>query len=158
MAAVRPLLRAMPYLYRTRDGQVNRPRQPISVTLADGTRVQSLWSGFAHEENLDKWLNQPGHELSQSEEVSAIAIREEGAEEARWGTAPPGARLLFVLRPHDVGRPRESQRIARLVTTLASTEEEAYYGAERSALFGFLHSDGSVTRIAPLPLPTQPTR
>lgn len=143
----------MPCLYRTRDGQVARPRQPLLLRLADGTQVATIWSGVAHEENLTQWLGQPGHELSQTEEVDAIAIREEGTDETRWGAAPAGARLLFVLRPPSLSHPDNKHRVARLVTTSATAAEEEYYRTERSALFGVLHSDGSITRIAPLPLP-----
>ena len=147
----------MPQMYRTRDGHVGRPRQPLLLTLADGTQVESIWSGVAQEENLLKWLSQPGHQLSQSEEIEAIAIKNEDAKEPRWGSAPAGARLLFILRPKELGGQSENRHpLARLVTTSATPAEEAYYQTERSALFGFLNSDGSLTRVAPLPVPATP--
>ena len=149
----------MPHLFRMPDGTVCKPgKPPISLTLADGTKVEGTWAGSAREETLDiKWLSKPGHVLAQTEPVAAVAVRNEATNELNWGDAPAGARLLFVLKPLSTGKNGERYSLALMVTTAATPAQEAFFNEPRFALFGTLNSDGTVTKIPPLdPPPPKP--
>jgi hypothetical protein len=145
----------MPHLFRTSDGQMHKPGQPLSLSSADGAEMQGIWGGSAQVEKLRWWLGKPGHDLAQTDVVAAIAIRDEDTGEVRWGAAPPGARLLFVLQPPPVGK---SYRIAKMVTTAAEPDQAAYFNETRFSLFAVLRGDGGFDRIPPLaaPLPNGP--
>ncbi|MBC7980762.1 MAG: hypothetical protein H7Y36_09395 [Armatimonadetes bacterium] len=147
----------MPHLFRTVDGELHKPGAPISLTTADGVVVEGIWGGSAQVEKLGWWLKKPGHELMQTEEVSEIAIRDEGSGEIRWGAAPARARLLFVLAASPSGK---SYRIAKMVTTAATREQSAYFNEDRFSLFGALKADGTINEIQPLtpPPPASPAQ
>ena len=105
-------------------------------------------------EKLDWWLRHAGNELTQSEEVAAIAIKGDDTKEMIWGDAPAGARLFFVLEAQTAGN---NYRLAKMVTTAANPAQRAYFHHERFSLFGRFKSDGSFDIIAPLaPPPPRP--
>ncbi|HEX2748364.1 MAG TPA: hypothetical protein VHM91_10230, partial [Verrucomicrobiales bacterium] len=80
----------MPHAIRTTDGRPWKPGQSFSATLADGRVAPAVWGGCARYETLQKkWLNVPGNELAQSEQVSEVAITDEESGKTRWGPAPP---------------------------------------------------------------------
>jgi hypothetical protein len=142
----------MPHLFRTPDGHEHKPGTPISLSRADGTAVKGIWGGSAREERLSWWLKKPGSDLVQTEEVSEIAIRDEDTGEIRWGAAPAGGRLLFVL---EAPPPGKDYRIAKMVTTAATEAQAAYFNEERFSLFGVLAADGTIHEIDP---PAPPSR
>ncbi|HYF33960.1 MAG TPA: hypothetical protein VD994_01610, partial [Prosthecobacter sp.] len=87
----------MPHLFRTVDGRQWNAGRHIPLTFANGAAADGIWGGSAQEEKLKWWLSKPGYELAQTEEVAEVAVRDEDTDEVRWGAAPPGARLFFVL-------------------------------------------------------------
>ena len=100
----------MPHAFHTIDGKPWKPGQPFTATLAGGRVAVAVWGGCARCETLqEKWLSAPGHELAGSPEISDVAITEEETGKMRWGPAPPGAGLLFVLAgvPETKGRTLE---------------------------------------------------
>jgi hypothetical protein len=144
----------MPHHFRTPDGTLRKAGEFFPVRLANGTEVTIKWGGSAQKEKLHSWwLAQPGHELAQSEEVSEVAVRDDDAKKTRWGSAPAGARLFFVVKPPAVAKDGSTYRLALLVTAAATAEEFAYFRDERFVLFGILRPDGSMTIIPPLPPP-----
>ena len=143
----------MHHLFRTLDGKLRKASQPLALTFSDGTKAEGLWGGSAQNEKLQWWLNKPGHDLAQTEEVAEVAVRDDETDEIAWGAAPRGARLFFVLEPPVTGKNGEAYRIAKMVTTAANAEEVAYFRDTRFALFGALNPDGSITIIPPLPPP-----
>jgi len=143
----------MPHLYKTLDGTVWRPSKSISLTRADGTKLEGIWAGSAQEEKLDWWMRPPGTDLAQTDEVAEIAVKDEDTNELRWGKAPPGARIFFVLQPPVTGKSGESYRLAKLVTNAATSAQIEYFNDERFSLFGTLNADGTIARIPPLPPP-----
>lgn len=120
------------------------------MTLADGTPVEGLWAGSAQGEKLGWWLKKPGHDLAQSEEVSAVAIRGEHTDQLRWGDTPAGAHLFFVLLPPQKSKSGHTYRLARMVTTACTPEQERYFDDLRFALLGKFAPKGKVAKIAPL--------
>lgn len=147
----------MPHLYRTLDGTVWRPSKGVSLTRADGTKMEGIWAGSAQEEKLAWWLRPPGSDLAQTEEVAEIAVKDEDTDELRWGAAPAGSRIFFVLQPPTRGKSGEPYRLAKLVTAAATPSQIAYFNDERFSLFGTLNADGSITKIPPLdPPPPSP--
>ena len=143
----------MPNLFRTLDGKIWEPRQTLPLTLADGTRVGGIWGGSAQEEKLRWWLSQPGNDIAETEEVSAIAIKANDTKQIRWGAAPAGARLIFLLEAPALAKTGETYRLAKMVTTAANPAEVAYFHHERTSLFGTLKPDGSILKIPPLQPP-----
>jgi hypothetical protein len=146
----------MPHQFRTRDGKLYKASQPVSLTLADGTKAEGIWGGSAQVEKLKWWLGKPGHELAQTEEVAEVAVRDDDVKEIRWGAAPEGARVFFVLTEPIVGKNGQSYRLAKMVTTASTPAQHTYFNDERFALFGKLNSDGTFTTIASLPPPALP--
>ena len=140
----------MPHLFRTRDGVERPPGKSLTMTLIDGTEVEALWTGSAQNEKLRWWLSKPGHELAQSDEVSAVAIRGEHTNKLRWGDTPTGAHLFFVLLPPQKSKSGHTYRLARMVTTACTPEQEKYFDDPRFALLGKFDSKGQVAKIAPL--------
>ena len=128
------------------------------MTLADGTKVEGIWAGSATEEKLVWWLRTPGNDLAQTEEVAEIAVKADDTNEIRWGAAPAGARLFFVLEAPTQGKSGESYRIAKMVTTAATPAQIAYFRHKRFSLFGTLKPDGTIAKILPPtpPLPDLP--
>ena len=143
----------MPNLFQTLDGKLWEPRQTLPLTLADGTPVGGVWGGSSQEEKLRWWLSQPGSELAQSELVAEIAIKADDTKEMRWGLAPSGARLFFVLEAPALAKTGERYRLAKMITTAANPAQAAYFHHERFCLFGTLNPDGSVRKIPPLQPP-----
>lgn len=146
----------MPHLFRTRDGIEWRPGQPMPLALADGSPIEGIWAGSAQSEKLKWWLNHPGFLLAQTREVAAVAVRSEETGRPRWGEAPPGARLFFVLEPPKTGKSGQSYRLAKMVTIACTSEQKLYFDDERFSLFGAFNADGSITIIPPLPPPHTP--
>ena len=109
------------------------------------------------EEKLDWWLRKAGNELVQSEVVAAIAVKADDNGEIIWGDAPAGARLLFVL---EAPSPGKNYRLAKMVTTAATTAQIAYFRHERFSLFGALQPDGTIRKIPPIapPPPIRPAQ
>jgi hypothetical protein len=143
----------MPHLFRTRDGSLWKPSRRVPLTLADGTKLEGLWGGSAQEEKLKWWLRKPGHELAQTDEVAEVAVRDDETEEVRWGAAPVGARLFFVVEAPIVGKAGGTYRLAKMVTTAATPEQIAYFHDERFSLFGNFDRQGNIASIPPLPPP-----
>src|SRR5690242_15590668 len=107
----------MPHAFRTTDGTPWKPGQPFFATLADGRETVAVWGGCARLETLqEKWLHVPGNELAQGPRVSEVAITDEETGKTRWGPAPPGAQLLFVLLPVVTGKNGQDYRLAKLIT------------------------------------------
>jgi hypothetical protein len=100
----------------------------------------------------EKWLCKAGTQLAQSEIISAFASKADDNDEMIWGDAPANARLLFVLVP----QPGKSYRLAKMVTTAATSAQHAHFRHPRSALLGYLRPDGSIVRIAPIDPPPPP--
>ena len=140
----------MPHLFRTLNGKLWKPSHSVSLTLADGTKVEGIWAGSATEEKLGWWLRKPGSELGQTEEVSEIAIKAEDNGEIIWGAAPVGARLFFVV---EASPPGKNYRIAKMVTCAANPAQVAYFRHGRFSLFGTLKPNGTIEKISPLPPP-----
>lgn len=141
----------MPHLFRTLNGREYRPGEMLRLALADGTPVEGIWGGSAQGEKLLWWINKPGHLLSQTkDQIAGIAIRDADTGEIRWGAAPVGGHLFFVLKPPPSGK---NYRIAKMVTTAATPAQAAYFNEERFSLFGTLGRDGSVREIEPPPSP-----
>lgn len=144
----------MPHLFRTTGGSLRKPgHPPIPLTLTDGTQVEGIWAGSAQEEKLDWWLRKPGHELTQSEAVAEVAVRDDETKHVAWGAAPPEARLFFVLEPPTQSKIGETYRIAKMVTVAATPAQMAYFHDTRFALFGTLQPDGTLIKIPSLPPP-----
>lgn len=143
----------MPHLFRTLDGTLRKAGHRIPFFLADGTVVEAVWGGSARQEILDWWLRKPGHVLAQSEEVAAVAVRDDETQEIRWGEAPRGVRLFFVIKSETVSKEGVPYRMAVMVTTAATPEQTAYFRDERFALFGRLNPDGSREVVSSLPPP-----
>ena len=143
--------------FRTLDGKLWKPSHPVSLTLADGVKVERIWAGSAQEEKLAWWLGKPGNQLAQTEEVSEVAIKADDAREIVWGAAPAGSRLLFEL---EAPPPGKNYRLAKMVTTAANPAQVVHFRHERFSLFGTLKPDGTVARIPPLPppLPDRPSQ
>ncbi|HSI11498.1 MAG TPA: hypothetical protein VK961_05615 [Chthoniobacter sp.] len=141
----------MPNLFRTVDGTVWKPGQPVALTLADGTPLEGTWTGSATNEKRNWWLSTPGNELTQtSMEVAAIASKDKDTEELLWLDTPPHTRLFFVLE----GRaPGKEYRRALMLTVPATPAQDAYLNHERFAFLGCFKPDGSIEEIAPLPPP-----
>jgi len=118
--------------------------------------VEGIWAGSAQVEKLKWWLSKPGHDLAQTDEVAAIAIRGERSGEVRWGDAPNGAKMFFVLEAPTQSKAGQPYRLAKMVTTACTPEQAAYFEDERFALFGVLNPDGTVAKIPPLPPPAGP--
>lgn len=149
----------MPHAFRTIDGRPWKTGQPFITTLKDGTGAVSVWGGCARHETLqEKWLYVRGNELAEGPLVSEVAITEEETGIMRWGPAPPGARLLFVLLPVVTGKNGQDYRLAKLITTEATAGELAYFRDNRVALFGTLAPDGQIQIIPPVtpPPPDEP--
>ncbi|MEP6668354.1 MAG: hypothetical protein ABJF10_04330 [Chthoniobacter sp.] len=143
----------MPNLFRTLDGKIWKASAPVRLTLPDGTAVEEIWAGSAQDETLDeKWLSKAGHQIAQSEIITAVASKANDNHEMIWGDAPPNARLFFVLAPE----PGKSYRLAKMVTTAVTPAQEAHFRHHRSALFGYLQPDGTMVRIPPLDPPPPP--
>lgn len=140
------------------DGTICKPgNPPISLTLADGTQVEGTWAGSATHEKLDWWLRSPGNELAQTEVVAAVAVRNDDTKEMNWGEAPAGARLLFVLKPFATAKTGGRYRLALMVTTAATSAQEAYFCEPRFSLFGTLKNDGTIMIMPPVaPPPSKP--
>jgi hypothetical protein len=143
----------MPHLFRTLDGKLWKASHPLDLAHADGTKAEAVWGGSAQEEKLTWWLAKPGHQLAQTQEVAAVAVRDDETDQINWGDAPPGARLFFVLEPPVKAKDGTSYRIAKMVTNAVTPAQLAYFRETRFALFGTLHPDGSLSRIPPLPPP-----
>ncbi|HSI62223.1 MAG TPA: hypothetical protein VLE43_03870 [Candidatus Saccharimonadia bacterium] len=126
----------------------------MSLTLADGTRVEGVWAGSAQCEKLKWWLGKSGHDLAQTDEVAEVAVRGEHSGKVRWGEAPPGARLFFVLEPPKVGKTVHPYRLAKMVTTASTEEQSKYFEDERFSLFGTFNADGTIATIPSLPPPS----
>jgi hypothetical protein len=125
------------------------------LTLADGTMVEGVWAGSAMIEKIKWWLAKPEHEIAQTDEVSEIAIKGETKKLLQWGDAPAGSRLLFILEAPVSVRGGNSYRLAKMVTTAATSEQERYFDSDRVCVFGALNSDGSIEQITPsAPTPT----
>jgi hypothetical protein len=140
----------VPHLFRTRDGQQWKPKDSLQLTLCDGTKVIGTWAGSATEEKLACWLQQPGNQLAQTDEVSEVAARADDTGETIWGAAPVNARLLFVVLAQEPGK---NYRLAKMVTTAVTPSQIAYFRHPRFSLFGRLKLDGTIERISPLPPP-----
>lgn len=141
----------MPHAYRTIDGQPRRPGERFSATLADGRQATAVWGGCARHETLrEKWLRHPGNQLAQGPQVCEVAITDEETGKTRWGPAPGGAALLFVLLPVVTGKDGREYRLAKLITTEATPDELSYFRDNRVALFGTLSSDGKIQVIPPV--------
>jgi hypothetical protein len=140
----------MPNLFRTVDGTVWKPRDSLSLTLADGTKVEGIWTGSATDEKRDWWLRAPGNELAQSEEVAAVATKSDDTKELLWLEAPPQARLFFILEGRAAGK---DYRRALMVTVPATPAQTAYLHHDRFSLFGRFRQDGTIERIPPLEPP-----
>jgi hypothetical protein len=147
----------MPHLFRTRDGIEWKPSRPIPLTLADGTKTEGIWAGSAQVEKLSWWLGKPGHDLTQTDEVASVAVRGEHTGKVRWGEAPPKARLFFVLTLPAQGKAGQTYRLAKLVTSAATPEQERYFDDLRFSLFGTFNPDGTIAKIPPLPPPAEST-
>ena len=145
----------MPHLFRTRDGVERTPGKSLTLTLANGTEVEALWTGSAQNEKLRWWQSKPGHELAQSDEVIAVAIRGEHTNQLRWGDTPAGAHLFFVLLPPQKSKSGHSYRRARMVTTVCTPEQEKYFDDLRFALLGTFGADGKIAKMEPLPPPKE---
>jgi len=156
--ARRHRFKSMPHLFRTPDGAEWKPSHPVPLTLADSTKVEGIWAGSAQEEKLRWWLGKPGHELAQTAEVSAIAVKGEKTKQLRWGDAPPGARIFFVLEAPTIGKSGTPYRLAKMVTTAATPGQAGYFDDERFSLFGTFNSDGTIAKIPPLPPPSDSPR
>jgi hypothetical protein len=145
----------MPNLFRNTDGTVRKPGVPIPFQYPDGRVFNAVWAGSATEEKLNWWLSAPGNELVQSELVTEIAVRDDKTKEIRWGDAPAGARLLFVLAAPEPGK---NYRLAKIVTTAANAAQFARFHHHRFSLFGKFQPDGRLQKIAPVvpPLPEKP--
>jgi len=146
----------MPHLFRTHDGNEWKPGKPMALTLEDGTKVEGVWAGSAQVEKLPWWLSEPGSSLCQTDEVAAVAVRGEHTGETRWGNAPPGARLFFVLKPPQRGKNGHAYRLAKLVTTASTEAQTKYFDDERFSLFGTFNPDGTIASIPSLPPPSEP--
>ncbi|HWB06997.1 MAG TPA: hypothetical protein VG796_28500 [Verrucomicrobiales bacterium] len=136
-----------------------KPGHPFPATLADGRQAIAVWGGCARYETLqEKWLFTSSNELAQGPPISEVAITDEETGKTRWGPAPPGARLLFVLLPAVTGKNGQDYRLAKLVTTEATAEELAYFRDRRVALFGTLSPDSKIQVIPPVspPPPDEP--
>ena len=145
----------MPHQFRTRDGKLYKASQPVSLIRADGTRTEGIWGGSAQVEKLPWWLRKPGHELAQTEEVAEVAVRDDDVKEIRWGAAPEGARVFFVLTEPVIGKNGQPYRLAKLVTTASTPAQHAYFNDERFALFGTLNLDGTIDEMPPLSPPSR---
>ena len=144
----------MPHALRTIDVHPWKPGDRFSATLANGATVTAVWGGCARYETLlKKWLYTPGNELAQGPHVSEVAITDEETGKTRWGPAPSGAGLLFVLLPVITGKDGREYRLGKLVTTEATPEELAYFRDNRVALFGTLTPDGKIQVIPPVSPP-----
>jgi hypothetical protein len=146
----------MPHLFRTHDGTEWKPGKPMPLTLADGTKVEGVWAGSAQVEKLQWWLGEPGSNLCQTDEVAAVAVRGEHTGVTRWGDAPPGAKLFFVLKPPQRGKNGQAYRLAKLVTTASTEAQTKYFDDERFSLFGTFTPDGTIARIPSPPPPSGP--
>ncbi|QIF03139.1 hypothetical protein [Roseimicrobium sp. ORNL1] len=146
----------MPHLFRTHDGTEWKPGKPMPLTLADGTQVEGVWAGSAQVEKLSWWLGKHGHDLAQTDEVAAVAVRGEQTGIERWGDAPSGTRLFFVLEAPKVGKSGQAYRLAKLVTTASTEAQTKYFDDERFSLFGNFNTDGTIAKIPSLPPPSGP--
>lgn len=146
----------MPHLFRTHDGREWRPQRAIPVTTVDGAMVEAVWCGSVRIEDLPGWLNKPGYELAQTDEVASVAVRGEHSGKARWGDAPPGARLFFVLEPLQAEKDGLTQRSAKMVTTASTEAQMKYFADERFSLFGRFLPNGTIDEIEPLAPPSGP--
>lgn len=147
----------MPHLFRTIHGREFRPGENLRLVLANGTEAWGIWGGSAKGEKLPWWVNKPGHQLAQTtDQISGIAIRDEDHTEVRWGAAPSGAHLFFVLEPPRGGK---NYRIAKMVTIAATPGQTAYFKEDRFSLFGSFAPDGTIRKLeAPAPPPPDPPR
>ncbi|MBL9144421.1 MAG: hypothetical protein JNM99_12150 [Verrucomicrobiaceae bacterium] len=143
----------MPHQFRTVDQRVWKASQAIVLWRADGSRVEGIWGGSATEERLDWWLRKPGNELTQTDEIAAVAVRDDESKEVRWGDAPQGARLFFVLEAPVIGKSGEAYRLAKMVTTAATSAQASYFCDDRFALLGRFNSEGLISRMQPLAPP-----
>ena len=150
----------MPHLYRTLDGLERKPSTPLSFLLADGSIIEGVWAGSAMEEKLDWWLRKAGHQLAQSEPVAAVAAKADDNGEIIWGDTPTQARLIFVLEAPALDKTGRPYRLAKMVTTAATSAQAAYFRHNRSSLFGQLQPDGTIHKISPLtpPPPVPPAQ
>jgi hypothetical protein len=144
----------MPNLFRTLDGKVWKPKDSLPLTLADGTKIEGIWTGSATDEKRDWWVGKSGNELTQSEEITAVATKSDDTKELLWLDAPPHARLFFVLEARATGK---NYRRALMVTAPATPAQKAYLHHDRFSLFGKFKPDGTIERITPLdPPPPRP--
>jgi hypothetical protein len=95
-------------------------------------------------------LSKAGNELTQTAVVSGVAVRDDETNEVRWGNAPEGVRLFFVLEPPVLGKTGEAYRIAKMVTAAATPAQLAYFRDERFALLGVLNPEGTIKTAEPL--------
>ena len=147
---------AMPHLFRTADSKVWKPGEPFALQLTDGSMTEGLWAGCAQHEKLGWWLRKPGNQLARSAEVSAIAIKGEDDGELRWGGAPPGSHLFFVLELPRLGKSGVSYRLARMITIAATPEQGAFFRDERFALLGKWNRERGISIIPPIDPPPFP--
>lgn len=140
-------------IYRTKKGKVCKAGKPVDLSLADGSKTQGVWGGSATEEKLDWWIKKPGHELTQTDEVAEVGVKDNKTDDIAWAEAPDGARLLFVLEAPVMGKNGAPYRIAKMVTREATQAEAAYFQEPRCALFGTMKPDRSIRKISPLPAP-----
>lgn len=140
-------------IYRTKKGKVCKAGKPVDLSLADGSKTEGVWGGSATEEKLDWWLKKPGNELTQTDEVAEVGVKDTKTDDIAWAQAPDGAHLLFVLEAPVVGKNGAPYRIAKMVTREATKAEAAYFREPRSALFGTMKPDRSIRRLSPLAAP-----
>jgi hypothetical protein len=144
----------MPNLFRTLDGTIHKAGETIPLTLPNGAATEGVWAGSATEEKLQQlWLRSHGNQITQSEFVAAVASKAEDNGEMIWGDAPSSARLFFVLVAPERGK---SYRLAKLVTIAATPAQVAHFRHKRASLFGYLESNGTIVKVAPLDPPPPP--
>jgi len=144
----------MPNLFRTLDGREWKPKDILALTLPDGTKCEGTWTGSATDEKRDWWVGKPGNELTQCDEVAAVATKSDKTRELLWLDAPARARLFFVLEARETGK---NYQRALMVTVPATPAQNAYLHHDRFCLFGRFKPDGGIERIAPLhPPPPRP--
>lgn len=140
----------MPNLFRTLDEKIWKPKDALTLTLADGAKVEGIWTGSAQDEKRNWWIGQPGNELTQSDEIAAVATKSDDTRELLWLDAPPHARLFFILQAREPGK---TYRRALMITVAATAAQTAYLHHDRFSLFGRFRADGTIERIASLPPP-----
>lgn len=132
--------------FRTKSGREWRPGEEVPLELAEGGAATGVWAGFATREKLEWWLRGPGNVLAQMrEEVVEVAERADDTGEIQWGAAAEGTRLVFVLEG-------SGKRLARMVTTRARRDQEAYFRHGRFPLLGVVEQ-GRLREVEGPPAP-----